>query len=152
MTPKTIEHGSLVRMHFSIYLEDGTVAETSRDDNEPIEFRVGDGTMVQGLELAILGLKPGDKQTLQIGPEVGFGFRDEENIHWMPRSDFAEDMPLEPGVIIGFDTPAGDELPGMVVEVDDEEVKVDFNHPLAGREITFEVEILDVKQLEAANE
>ena len=136
--------GSKVRMHFNITLEDGTVAETTRDDNEPIEFIMGDGTMVQGLELALYGLKAGDKQTLTIEPKLAFGYPDPNNVHSMPRDDFPTGMQLAKGVIVGFNTPAGDEVPGTIMEVGESEVKVDFNHPLAGHEITFEVEIISV--------
>lgn len=136
--------GSKVRMHFNITLEDGTVAETTRDDNEPIEFIMGDGTMVQGLELALYGLKAGDKQTLTIEPKLAFGYPDPNNVHSMPRDDFPTEMQLAKGVIVEFNTPAGDEVPGTIMEVGESEVKVDFNHPLAGHEITFEVEIISV--------
>ena len=131
-------------MHFNITLEDGTVAETTRDDNEPIEFIMGDGTMVQGLELALYGLKAGDKQTLTIEPKLAFGYPDPNNVHSMPRDDFPTEMQLAKGVIVEFNTPAGDEVPGTIMEVGESEVKVDFNHPLAGHEITFEVEIISV--------
>ncbi len=138
-----IGHGSRVRMHYSITLEDGTVADSSFDE-EPIELTMGDGTLVQGLELAILGLQAGDRQTLKIGPENAFGYPDPQAVTTMGRSEFPADMPLEPGHIIGFTTPGGDELPGAIKAVGDDEVTVDFNHPLAGHEITFTVEILDV--------
>jgi FKBP-type peptidyl-prolyl cis-trans isomerase SlpA len=137
--------GSKICLHFSLVLEDGTVAETTRDDNDPLEFVVGDGTMIQGLELALYGLKAGERQTLTIEPKLAFGFPDPENVHVLPRAEFPEDMPLSRGVIIEFNTPAGDEVPGTVLEVNDNDVKVDFNHPLAGHEITFEVEILSVE-------
>lgn len=144
-TQVEITPGSKISMHFTISLEDGTVAETTRDDNEPLEFVLGDGTMIQGLELALYGLKPGDKQTLTIEPRLAFGFPDPENVHTMPRSEFPEDMPLARGVIVEFNTPAGDEVPGTVLDVNEQGVKVDFNHPLAGHKITFEVEILSVQ-------
>lgn len=138
-----IEPGSEVIMHFALKLEDGTVAD-STDGTEPLRFVMGDGTLIQGLELALYGLKAGDRQTLLIGPDVAFGARDEEAIHDMPRSDFPADMDLEPGLIIGFSTPAGDEVPGAVVDLSESTVTVDFNHPLAGHEISFSVEIVGV--------
>lgn len=136
--------GSRVLMHFSITLEDGTIAETTRDDNEPHEFTLGDGTMIDGLELALIGLKAGDQQTIRIGPEDAFGYPDQDSIHWMDRSEFGDTMELKRGVIIGFTTPSGEELPGLVLMVEDDRVKVDFNHPMAGHEITFETEILEI--------
>lgn len=140
----TIEPGSVVTLHLSITLEDGTIAESTFDD-EPMRFTIGDGTLIKGLELAILGLKAGDEQTLQIGPEVGFGFRDDEAIRLMPRTDFPKELDLQPGLIMSFTTPQGDEVPGAIVDLIGDQVKVDLNHPLAGHEIVFSVNILDVQ-------
>jgi FKBP-type peptidyl-prolyl cis-trans isomerase SlpA len=142
---QSIHDGSQVSMHFTIRLSDGTIAETTREDNEPFEFTIGDGSMIEVLELAIIGLHAGDKQTLLIDPEDAFGFPDDENIQWMLKSDFSDVIYPKPGLIIEFETPSGLKLPGMILEVKDEKVKVDFNHPLAGHEIEFSVEILSVK-------
>lgn len=136
--------GSAVAMHYTIMLEDGTVADSTVGD-EPLRFTVGDGALVEGLEQAILGLKAGDRRSLRLGPDEAFGPRDAQNIHWMPRAEFPEDMPLEPGAIIAFEMPDGDALPGAVLEITDDGVRVDFNHPLAGRTLGFEVEILAVE-------
>lgn len=143
-----IQPGSEVLMHFTIRLEDGTVAESSVGE-EPLRFKMGDGTLVEGLELALLGLKPGDKQKLQIPPENAYGYAVPSNVQPLARDEFPEDMELKRGVIIGFTTPDGEEVPGMILEVGDEQVTVDFNHPLASHEITFEVEILEVHGNEA---
>ena len=134
---------STVTLHLSLTLEDGTVAESTFDD-EPLTFILGDGTLVEGLELGLYGLRPGDTQRLSLFPEQAFGLRDPEKVHRLPRADFPADMALEPGCIIGFDTPEGEELPGMIVSTDDTSVEVDFNHPLAGRVVIFDVEIIDV--------
>ncbi len=139
-----IEAGSEVLMHFSLVIEDGTVADSTEGD-EPMRFVMGDGSLIQGLELALYGLKAGDKQSLTIGPDVGFGFRDDDAIHMLPRSDFPADMDLEPGLIIGFSTPSGEEVPGAILAIEGDEVRVDFNHPLAGHNVRFDVEILEVK-------
>lgn len=139
-----IQASSRVSMHFSITLEDGTVAESSFD-NEPFSFTVGDGTLNEGLEQALYGLKAGDEQTVTLNPEQAFGFHDADNIHEMPRDDFDRDLQLEDGMIIGFTTPAGDEVPGMVVATGDITVSIDFNHPLAGHELSYRVKILSVE-------
>jgi FKBP-type peptidyl-prolyl cis-trans isomerase SlpA len=138
-----IYHGSEVSMHFTISLEDGTVAETTEGE-EPLQFMMGDETLIEGLELALFGLKAGDKQSLKISPETAYGYADAENIHPMERADFPEEMELKRGVIVSFSLPDGEEYPGMITEVGDKQVTVDFNHPLAGHEILFEVEILEV--------
>ena len=136
--------GCEVLMHFSIALADGTIAD-STFDSDPIRFSIRDGTLIEGLELALYGLKPGDRQALELGPREAFGFREEGKIHQLPRSEFGPDIALEPGTIIGFTTPGGDEVPGTVLEATPEQVSVDFNHPLAGRNIIFTVEILEVR-------
>lgn len=145
MTEETniIGHGSSVVMYFSIELEDGTVAETT-EEGDPLTFVMGDETLVEGLELALFGLKAGDKQSLKIGPENGYGYPDPDNVHAMDRGDFPDDMELEPGMIVSFAMPDDEEYPGMIKEVGSEQVMVDFNHPLAGHEILFDVEILEV--------
>ena len=140
----TIGPGSEVLMHFTLSLPDGTVADSTRE-GEPLRFVMGDGTLIEGLELVLYGLKKGDRQCLSIGPRDAFGFPDKENIHTMPRSEFPADIQLEAGLIIGFTTPSGEEVPGAIQEVKDDEVVVDFNHPLAGNEIIFDVEILELK-------
>lgn len=140
----TIGHGTEVTMHFTLSLPDGTVADSTRDA-DPITFTMGDGTLIEGLELMLYGLKPGDKQCLSIDPRDAFGFPDEENVQQMDRSEFSAEFDLKPGVIMEFATPSGDTLPGTIKEVSDDKVTVDFNHPLAGLEILFDVEILTIK-------
>lgn len=142
-TQPVIGFNSTVVMHYTITLEDGTVADTTAGA-EPLRFTMGDGSLIEGLELALFGLKAGDRQALRIGPADAFGFQDEENIHWMERAEFSADMALEPGMIVGFATPGGEEILGAILEVREDSVQVDFNHPLAGHEIGFEVEILEV--------
>jgi FKBP-type peptidyl-prolyl cis-trans isomerase SlpA len=139
-----ITSDSTVIMHFRITLEDGTEADSSFGE-EPMQFQMGDGTLSEGLEQVLLGLPAGARQTFLLSPEQAFGYPDTANIHELPRSDFSMEMVLEPGVIIGFETPSGEELPGLVLEADEEKVKVDFNHPLAGHNLEFEVEILEVE-------
>lgn len=139
-----ITASSRVSMHFSITLEDGTVAESSFDE-EPISFVMGDGTLNTGLEKALIGLAPGDEQTVTLKPEQAFGYHDDENIHEMQRNEFDPEIQLEAGVIIGFTTPAGDEVPGMVLETKADKVRIDFNHPLAGHDLLYSVKILGVE-------
>ncbi len=140
----TIGPGSEVTMYYRLSLPDGTVADETVD-GEPLNFTMGDGTLIQGLELMLYGMKAGEKQCLSIDPRDAFGFPEDENIHTMPRSEFSEEMNVEPGMIVAFTTPAGQEVPGTIKEVTTDTVVVDFNHPLAGFEVTFDVEILDIK-------
>jgi FKBP-type peptidyl-prolyl cis-trans isomerase SlpA len=140
----TIGPGCAVTMHFSLRFPDGFVADAS-EPGEPLTFVMGDGSLVQGLELALYGLKAGDSQTVELDPLHAFGYADPENVHSLPRAEFAPDLPLDIGTVIAFSTPSGEEVPGMIKEVKGDEVVVDFNHPLAGHDVIFEVEIVDIK-------
>jgi FKBP-type peptidyl-prolyl cis-trans isomerase SlpA len=138
-----ISPGSRVTLHLSLTLADGTVAE-STFDGAPFTFTMGDGSLLRGLEIALYGLYPGATQRLELTPEQTWGLRDTQRIHQLPHSAFAADLELAPGVIVGFETPAGEELAGAVLEVGEGAVTVDFNHPLAGHTLVFDVEIMDV--------
>ena len=138
--------GCDVSMHFRISLLDGKVVESSFDDPEPFLFTVGDGMLGAGLESAIFGLQAGDKQKLEIEAGLAFGIPNPENIHTMAMKDFAtQDMKVEPGMVIEFTVPNGEPILGTINEIDGDSVEVDFNHPLAGRAINFEVEIFSVQ-------
>ena len=135
--------GSSVRMHYALRLEDGTLVESSYGA-EPVEFEMGDGTLINGLERALYGLAASAQQSIRISPKEGYGERDTDRIHMLPRAHFDPGMPVDPGTIISFEMPSGDEVPGMIVAANSETVQVDFNHPLAGHEVIFEVDVLAV--------
>ncbi len=142
MTEEIVLH-SKVLLHYRIALTDGTVIEDSFDD-EPAEIRMGQDELPEGMELALYGLKTGERQTLTLTPEQCFGVRDEDNIHTMPLSDFPLELPPEVGLTFAFGTEDGGEVSGTVRAIGDDKVEVDFNHPLAGQSLVFEVEILDI--------
>ena len=147
--PLPIGPGTRVRMHFALSLADGTVAYSSFHE-EPLVFEWGDGTLRPGLELAVLGLKAGDEQTLTLLPEQAYGLHDEALVHDMPRGDFPDLIAPAAGQIIAFRSPTGEETAGAILAVDGDIVRVDFNHPLAGREVVFRVQILAVGPAGAA--
>jgi FKBP-type peptidyl-prolyl cis-trans isomerase SlpA len=139
---------SLVLMHYCIALTNGIEIESSFND-EPVEINMGSGDVTEGMELALFGLKEGDKQTLTLTAEQGFGVRDEDNIHDMPLSDFPENLLPEVGLSYSFESPEDGEIPGTVLSIKDDMAEIDFNHPLAGQEIVFTVNILGVNNAQA---
>ena len=143
MNDLTIGPGTQVTLHFALELEDGSVVD-SNFDAEPVTFIVGDGNLLPGFEEALLGLQAGDEKSFVIPPEKGFGPYNPENIQEFPRKDFPGDVELAEGLILSFADAQSNELPGVVQEFDEHTVTVDFNHPLAGRDIKFSVRIIDV--------
>ncbi|MEN0108814.1 MAG: FKBP-type peptidyl-prolyl cis-trans isomerase [Pseudomonas sp.] len=132
-----------VTLHFALNLENGDVVD-STFDKKPATFKVGDGNLLPGFEAKLFGLKAGDQRTLQVEPENAFGQPNPQNVQVMPRSQFA-DMELSEGLLVIFNDAANTELPGVVKAFDDNQVTIDFNHPLAGKTLNFQVEIIEVK-------
>ena len=143
-TAPAIAPGRRVVMHFSLTLADGTVAEDTFNQ-APLEFTVGDGGMVAGLEYALYGLRAGEEQSVTMTPAQTFGYPDPNNVHAIPLDKFTADPPPQAGQIIAFATPDGVETPGAVKEVAGGAVTIDFNHPLAGHDLTYRVKILSVQ-------
>lgn len=136
--------GTTVTLHFALSLEGGEKID-STFERAPATFTVGDGNLLPGFEKALFGLKTGARETLVITPEDGFGQHNPSNLQEIPRSQFDDDLELEEGLMLSFADAQKAELPGVVREFDDQRVVVDFNHPLAGRDILFEVDILNVE-------
>ncbi|WP_111658192.1 FKBP-type peptidyl-prolyl cis-trans isomerase [Isoalcanivorax indicus] len=132
-----------ITLHFAVRLMDGTELDTTFG-GEPASFVWGDESLLPGFERALLGLKAGDRRSVFLAAEDGFGDYNPDNVQHFRVDSFPEGSDLSPGVVMNFADAARAELPGVITTVDDDWVTVDFNHPLAGRELTFEVEIIDV--------
>ena len=143
MSEQRIGQGSTVTLHFSLKFDNGEVVD-SNFEKDPATFTIGDGSLLPGFERVLFGLKDGDKRTFEILPEQGFGTPNEQNVQVMPRSQF-DSMELDYGVLVIFKDAAGGEMPGVVKAFNDQQVTIDFNHPLAGKVIVFDVEIIQVK-------
>jgi len=136
-----------VTLHFAILLDTGEEIDTTRR-GKPATFVLGDGSLLPGFEEALLGMQAGDDAQIELEPEQAFGPHRRENVQLLARDRF-QDVELEPGLIVSFAAADG-ELPGVVQRIFEKTVEIDFNHPLAGRRIVFDVSILKVE--EAGNE
>lgn len=134
---------SKITLHFSLALENGDLVDSTRD-KKPATFCMGDGSLLPGFEACLTGLKPGDKKAFLVEQQDAFGARNPANVQTFKRDDFQE-TELSKGLIVSFADAAGNELPGVVQQYDEKQVVVDFNHPLAGRKLIFNVEIIDVQ-------
>lgn len=142
-----ISENTRVTLNFALALEDGSEVD-SNFGQPPAAFTIGDGSLLPGFERALFGLRAGDEAEFTITPENGFGQPNEHNVQRVKREHFEGESGLEPGMVFSFADASGAELPGVVAEVGEEEVTVDFNHPLAGRTITFRVHIHAVEAAE----
>lgn len=138
-----IDETSQVTLHFELTLAEGDIID-SNFSGQPATFVMGDESLLPGFEQRLLGLQPGDEKTEDIPAIEAFGPHLEDNVQSFKRHQFGPDTVLEPGVVVSFADAAGAELPGVVSSLDGDYVTVDFNHPLAGKTITFRVRIVDV--------
>jgi FKBP-type peptidyl-prolyl cis-trans isomerase SlpA len=141
----TIGPGMRVALTFSLKLDTGELIDST--GNRPAEFTVGDGSLLPGFERAMFGLQAGEARTLLIPAENGFGESNPDNVQIMKRSDFDDVIELSEGLIVSFADQQNTELPGVIKRILGESVEVDLNHPLAGRDLLFDVEVLSVEQV-----
>jgi FKBP-type peptidyl-prolyl cis-trans isomerase SlpA len=147
MNDLAVDKGTRVTLHFALKFPDGQVID-STFEKEPATLEIGDESLPVHIEANLFGMKAGDKESYELPPEKAFGQHNPNNIQPFKRHEFSADMVLEPGVMISFKDVGNHELPGVVSHVEDDEVQVDFNHPLAGRTLIFEVEIIDVEPVQ----
>lgn len=146
MSAIRIQQNDRVTLHYRITCNGQDVADTFASG--PETFSLGQGEIDPRLELCLHGLPLGAHDVFQLAPWQAFGERHEELEQILPRSDFPAEMPLEPGQGVEFELPNGQQLQGRVLEADDTLVRVDFNHPLAGLPVEFEVEVLAIEPKE----
>jgi peptidylprolyl isomerase len=137
-----IKENTTVKIHYTGTLEDGTIFDSS-NGKEPLEFIWGLGMIIPGLEQELKSLKKGDKKTIKVVPEMAYGPVMEEAKQEVPKTQFPEDMKIEKGMQLAAQGPQG-VIPITVIEIKDETVLVDFNHPLAGKTLNFDVEVMEV--------
>jgi len=145
--PLAVGEGTCVHLHFALRLDDGEEVD-SNFDRDPVSFTVGDGSLLPGFERRLFGLSPGERRAFTVPPEDAFGQHNPQNVQRVDRDQFEDGIELEEGLVCSFADAAGGELPGVIVAFDDAEVTVDFNHPLAGRTLVFDVQIHRVEPAE----
>ena len=143
----TVGEGTRVFLNFALSLEDGSEID-SNFSGDPVDFVVGDGSLLPGFERLIFGMAAGDRQIFSVEPEHAFGMPNDTNVQMVPRDQFDDDVDLQIGLMFYFSDAGGGEVPGLVIDFNDDEVTVDFNHPLAGRTILFDVLIHRVEAAE----
>ena len=135
--------GDTVHIHYTGTLDDGTVFDTS-DGREPLEFKLGSGQVIGGFDAAVAGMEVGDAKTVTIAADDAYGPHRPDLILPVPRSDLAEGLDPQVGQHLQMSTPDGQDFQVVVSSVDDEGIMLDANHPLAGRDLTFNIQLVSV--------
>ena len=137
------KEGDTVKVHYTGKLEDGTVFDFSMD-RDPLEFTIGSGQIIPGFERAVVGMEPGEKKTATIQPEDAYGPRREDMTLTVDRSEFPEEIQPERGQQLQIQQPDGRAAIVTISEVSESTVTLDANHPLAGKPLTFDIQLVDI--------
>lgn len=138
-----VESGVFVSVHYKGTLQDGKVFDTSEGRN-PLEVQMGAGQLIAGLEKALMGMSLNEKKVFKIEPEDAYGHTDKSLTHTVPLSDVPAEINPEVGQVVALTSPEGQQVPAQIIEVDDEKVVLDLNHPLAGETLTFDIEVVGI--------
>lgn len=136
--------GDVVRVHYTGRLTDGEQFDSSAG-REPLEFTVGAGQMIKGFDTGVEGMTVGEKKSIAVSPEEGYGLRSEEAIIEFPLEHIPADMKLETGMQLTLQNQDGQPVPVVVTEIREQVVILDANHFLAGKEMIFEVELVEIR-------
>jgi FKBP-type peptidyl-prolyl cis-trans isomerase 2 len=140
-----VSWGDTLRLRYAIRLRNGSEIVSNFGEPEPDTLTLGDGTLIQTLEQLLVGLKPNQRQVFMLNPSEAFGNRIEELIQTLPRKDVPPDTELKLDQLIEFSLPNGQTMPGRILEITAEGIRVDFNHLLSDCPIEFEVEIESIR-------
>lgn len=134
-----VEDGTQVKVHYTGKLNDGTVFDSSQD-KDPLEFTMGKGEVIPGIEDAVRDMDQGESKQVSIGKDQAYGDRRDDMIIDVPKDKFPEEIPQDVGQQLMLKHPEGQEFPAVIVDVKEETVTLDANHPLAGEDLNFEIE------------
>jgi peptidylprolyl isomerase len=140
---KKAGHGDQIKVHYTGTLDDGTVFDSSRE-REPLEFTIGNGQLIKDFEAAIVGLTEGESTIIRIPADRAYGVYSEELLIEIPREHFPAEIDPQPGLALCMQRDTGEVLNVVVAKIADSVVTVDANHPLAGKDLTFVIEVVSI--------
>ncbi|MDZ7741158.1 MAG: peptidylprolyl isomerase [Bacteroidota bacterium] len=138
-----VKDNDKVKVHYTGKFKDGQVFDSSLE-REPLEFEVGKGQMIPGFEKAVVGMEKGEKKEINLSPDEGYGEKREELTQEVNKDQLPEDLEPKVGMQLQSRTPDGNEFRVTVAEIKDDSILIDANHPLAGKELVFEIELVDI--------
>ena len=135
--------GDKVKVHYTGKLTDGTVFDSSRE-REPLEFELGGGQMIAGFDKAVDGMEVGESKTAKFSSQDGYGEKNDEMVFTVPKDQLPPEIKPEEGQQLSMQHPSGQQIPVVVTKVEEEEIQIDANHPLAGKELEFDIELMEI--------
>jgi len=140
-----IQNGNKVQVHYTGTLDDGTVFDSSEKHGQPLSFEVGAHQVIPGFEDAVLGMDVGQEKTIALPPAKAYGEVNPELVKKIPKEHVPNNDQAKKDMVLMLSTPDGQQFPARVVDVDDKEIILDINHPLAGKTLNFKIKITAVE-------
>ncbi len=138
----SVQNGWTVKVHYTGTYSNGEVFDSSRSRGEPIMFKVGAGQMIPGFDKAIVGMSQGEVKNISLSPSDAYGEQKPQLFQVFPKENFPPDLNLIEGQVLSVPIKDGNPVPAKIHEIKEDRVVLDFNHPLAGQEINFEIELV----------
>jgi len=139
-----VKKGDKVKVEYTGMLEDGTVFDSSKHHDGPLEFEVGGGQIIKGFDDGILGMKPGDEKEIKLFPKDAYGDHDPMLVKTIPRDCFPPNQDIQPGMMFMMTLQNGRQIPVRITQVSDGTITIDANPPLAGKTLIFKIKLVDV--------
>jgi len=139
----SVQSGNTIKIHYHGRLNDGTVFDSS-NGRSPLEFTVGSGSVIKGFDEGVKGMSVGDKKTIEIPFLEAYGAEDPSMIIEFPKDQLPVDLQPEPGMQLTMNNAAGDQFPVVVTEVNPDSIVLNANHPLAGKDLIFDLELVEI--------
>lgn len=139
-----VKKGDTVKVEYIGKLEDGTVVDSSKQHDKPLEFVAGEGQLIKGFDNAVIGMEVGEEKEVTLSPDEGYGSHNPELVKDMPREIFPADQQLEKNMVYILNLPDGRQIPVRISDFSEETVTVDLNPPLAGKTLIFKIKLVEI--------
>lgn len=137
-----VKKGDKIKVEYEGKFESGEIFDASEKHGQPLEFEAGAGMVVPGFDAAVIGMDVGGEKVVSLKPEDAYGMLNEKAIQKVPKDKFPAEA--KEGMMIGVPLPNGQQIPAKIVKIDDKEVTIDMNHPMAGKTLIFKIKILGI--------
>ncbi len=140
---KTVQKGDKIKVHYTGTLDDGQKFDSS-EGKDPLEFKAGEGMVIKGFDEAVIGMKKEEEKDIHIKSDEAYGKRNAQLVQKIPKEKVGDKIKPEKGQVLAFQDPQGRVIRALVVDIDDQNLTIDLNHPLAGKDLNFKVKIVDI--------
>ena len=138
----TVKKGNKIKVEYTGSFENGEVFDASEKHGQPLEFETGKGMVVPGFDAAVIGMDVSEEKTVTLKPKEAYGMPNEKAVQKVPKDKFPTEA--KEGMMIGVPLPSGQQIPAKIMKIDNKEVTIDMNHPLAGKTLIFKIKIIEI--------